>query len=90
MDIIYLSETILDTSIPTDDNRLSIPGYSMMRADHVSDTKRYGVCLYYKEHLPIIRRDDTSNLKECLVTEIMNDERCFLTFLYRSPSQIHE
>ena len=77
IDIICLSETFLDSSIPIDDNRLSIPGYSMMRADHPSNTKRGGVCLYYKEHLPIIRRDDISNLQECLVTEItVKNKRC--------------
>ena len=82
-----LSETFLDSSIPIDDNRLSIPDYSMMTADHASNTKRGRVCLYYKEHLPIIRRDDVSNLKECLVTEItVKNEGCFLTCLYRSPS----
>ena len=70
IDIICLLETFLDSSVPIDDNRLSIPGYSMMRADHPSNTKRGGVCLYYKEHLPIIRRDDISNLQKCLVTEI--------------------
>ena len=80
IDIICLSETFLDSSIPIDDNRLSIPGYLMMRADHPSNTKRGGVCLYYKEHLPVIRRDDISNLKECLVAEInIKNERCFLT-----------
>ena len=70
IDIICFSETFLDSSIPTDDNRLSIPGYSMMRADPPSNTKRGGVCLYYKEHFPIIRRDDISDLQDCLVTEI--------------------
>ena len=86
-----LSQTFRDSSIPIDDNRLSIPGYSMMRADHPSNTKRGGVCLYYKEHLRIIRRNDISNLKECLVTEITaKNERCFLTYLYRSPSQNRE
>ena len=76
LDIVCLSETFLDSSIPIDDNRLSIPGYSMMRADHPSNTKRSEVCLYYKEHFLIIWRDDISNLKEFLVTEItikMND-----------------
>ena len=63
-DIICLSETFLDSSIPIDGNRLNIPGCSMMRADHPSNTKRGGVCLYYKEHLPIIRRDDISNLHD--------------------------
>ena len=42
-----------------------------MIGDYPSNTKRSRVCLYYKEHLPIIRRDDISNLKECLVTEII-------------------
>ena len=69
-DIICLSEIFLDSSIPIDDNRLSIPGYSMTRADHPSNTKRSGVCLSYKQHLPVIWGDDISHLKECLVTEI--------------------
>ena len=40
--------------IPIDDNRFSIPGCSMIRANHPRNTKRGGVYLYYKEHLPII------------------------------------
>ena len=68
--MLCLSETFLDSSIPIDENTLSIPIYSMIRADHPSNTKRGGVCLYYNEHLPIIRKDDISNLKECLVAEI--------------------
>ena len=91
IDIIYLSEAFLDSPIPIDDNRLSIPGYSMMKADHPGNTKRGGVCLYYKEHLLIIRGNDISNLQECLVTEItVKNKRCFLTCLYRSPSQSGE
>ena len=74
--------------MPTDDNRLSIPGYSIMSTDHPSDTQRGKACLYYNEHLPIIRRDDTPILKECLVTEItVKDERCFLMCFYSSPNQ---
>ena len=69
IDIICSSETFLDSSIPIDDNRLNIPGYSMMRTAHPSNTKRGGLCLYYKEHLPIMRRGDISNLKECLATK---------------------
>ena len=91
IDIIRLLETFLDSSIPIDDNSLSIPGYSMMRVDHPSYTKRGGVCLYCKEHLPIIRRDDISNLQKCLVTEItVKNKQCFLTCLYRSPGQNRE
>ena len=70
MNLLNLSVTFLDSSIPADDNRLSIPDYSMVRADHPSNTKRGGTFLYCKEHLSLIRRDYISNLKECLVTEI--------------------
>ena len=41
--------------------------------------------------MPIIRRGYVSNLKECLVTRItVKNEKCFLTCLYRSPSQNRE
>ena len=84
-------ETFLDSSIPTDDNWLNIPGYSMMRADHPRNTKRGRAYLYDKEHLPVIRRDDISHLKECLIKEFtVKNERCFLTCLFRSPSQNRE
>ena len=44
--------------------------------------------MYYKEHLPLIKRDDLRILDNCLVTEIRSqNEKCFLTCIYRSPSQ---
>ena len=83
-----LSETFLDSSIPNDDHRINIAGYSLLRADHPSNTKKGGVCIYYKDVLPLIKKDDITDLKECLVTEIIVDnEKCFFTCLYRSPSQ---
>ena len=73
-------------------------GYTVMRTNHTSNTKRGRVCLYYKDHLPIVRRDDISNLKECLVTEItekMNgvSSRAYISLLAKivnsfSPSVI--
>ena len=30
--------------------------------------------MYYKEHFPIIKRDDLCALKECLATEIIVDK----------------
>ena len=62
-----------------------------MRADHPSNKKRGGVCIYYKEILPVIERDDLCNLNECLVLEIrIGGEKCFFSCLYRSPSQGRE
>ena len=72
-DIICLSETFLDSSsISIDDERINV---NLLRADHPSNKKRGGVCMYYKEHLPIIKRDDFCTLKECLVTEIIVDKK---------------
>ena len=90
-DIVYLAETFLDSTIPHDDENININGYSLLRVDHPNNIKRGGICLYFKESLPLINRSDLSNMKECLVTEInVNNEKCFFTCLYRSPSQSHE
>ena len=86
-DIICLSETFLDSSFSKDDEKINIKGYNLLWADHPSNKKRGGVCMYYKEHIPIIKRDDLCTLKECLVTEIIVDKKGFFTCFYRSPSQ---
>ena len=51
LDIICLLETFLDSSIDISDTRININGYSLFRADHPSNTKRGGVCMYYKNYL---------------------------------------
>ena len=90
-DIICLWETFLDSTVSQHNENIMINGYSISRADHPSNSKRGGVCLYFKEHLPLIRRNDLSVLQECLVTEIIVDtEKYFFTCLYRSPNQNHE
>ena len=44
--------------------------------------------MYYKDYLPIIRRDYLCTLQECLVVEIKSrGKSCFFTCLYRYPSQ---
>ena len=50
-DIICLSETYLDSSIP--DNLIEIESYNLVRADHPDNIKGGGVCIYYKESLPV-------------------------------------
>ena len=90
-DIICLSDTFLDSTVSQHDKNIMINGYSLLRADHSSNSKRGGVCLYFKEHLLLIRRNDLSILQECLGTEIIVDnEKCFFTCLFRSPNQNHE
>ena len=50
-DIICLSETYLDSSI--DDVSLEISGYYLMRSDHLSNKRLGGICIYYKNFLPL-------------------------------------
>ena len=52
-DVICLSETYLDSTVPLDDVNLVISGYSLIHSDHPSNTRREGVCLYYKNYLPL-------------------------------------
>ena len=73
------------------DTRTLIDGYNLTRLDHPSDSKNGGVCIYYKEHIPLIKRDDICTLDLCLVSEIRSQsKKCFLTCIYRSSSQNNE
>ena len=45
-DIICLSEFFLDSSILTENNNLKINGHKMVRADHPTNTKSGGVCVF--------------------------------------------
>ena len=52
-DFICLSETYLDSSIPPDHVSLELEGYKLVRTDHANNVKRGGVCIYFKESLPV-------------------------------------
>ena len=58
-------------------SEFSIDRYNLIRADHPSNSKRGEVCIYYKEHIPLIKRDDIYTLDNCLVTEIRSQGEKF-------------
>ena len=89
-DFICLSETFLDSSIPSDHVSLELEGYKLVRADHPNNVKRGGVCIYYKESLPV-RVINLPYLQEALLLEL-NDQnkKIIISSLYRSPSQNSE
>ena len=68
--IICLSETFLNSSLSKEDDRLKIEGYNLISSDSPSGFKKRGVCVYYKEHILLIRRDDLCTLNNCFVAEI--------------------
>ena len=69
-DIICLSEMYLNSETLSNDENLNIPGYNLITADHLSNTKRGGVCIYFKESLTL-RLYNVSYLNECICFEIM-------------------
>ena len=68
-DIICLSETFLNSSLQNDDHSLVLNGYKLVRADNPSDLKNGGVCIYFKESMPIKVLNKT-NLYECLAINV--------------------
>ena len=90
-DIVCLSETFLGSTIPCDDKNIQINGYSLLGGDHPNDIKRGVIYKFLNGSLPLIRRNDLANVKDCLVTEInVNNKKCFSMCLYRSPCQNHD
>ena len=59
----------------------------MSRADHPSGNRRGGVCIYYKESLPI-KMLNINYLQECICFDLkIGSKLCTIVSLYRSPSQ---
>ena len=88
--IICLSETYPDSSTTSDDDDLKISGYNLTRSDHPSNNKRDGVCIYYKNFLPL-RLLSIQYLQECINFKLnIGVKICNFISLYRSPSQTQD
>ena len=64
-DVICISETYLNSDTPNVDENLEIVGYTLIRTDHPSYTKRGGICIYYKHSLDF-RLLEIFYLEECI------------------------
>ena len=86
-DVIFISETSRDSDTSDDDDNLKIAGYNLIRADHAPNTKRNGVCIYYKHSL-IFSLLNIHYLKECINFEISFESKiCTFVSLSRSPAK---
>ena len=86
-DFICISETYLDSSVQSDNRDISINGYKLIRADHPSNSKRGGVCIFYRESLAV-QSIKINYLTECLLCKFsFNNKKSYIAVLYRSPSQ---
>ena len=85
--VICISETYLDSDTSHEDANLEIVGYTLIRADHPSNTKRGGACLYYRNSLAF-RLLNIQYLEECINFEIsFAGKVCNFISLYRTPNQ---
>ena len=85
-DIICVSEIFLNSETTPNDPNLEIPSYNMYRADHPSNCKRGGVCIFYEATIPL-RVLNMSNLNECINFEVsIANKMCHFIHLYRSPN----
>ena len=85
-DVVCLSETYLNTNI-SNDNSLEVPGYNLFRADHPSNTKRGGVCIYYRNSLPL-KILGIHYLQECINFEVNYVDLLLYTVRQTNPKMI--
>ena len=84
---VCLSETFLNLDISCNHSNLQLPEFDLIRADHPSNTKRGGVCIYYRNFLPS-KLINTHYLNECITFEIkFGDKICnIVSFIQVSKS----
>ena len=86
-DIFGVCESLLNDSIPNRD--IVIDGFSPdpYRADKPNDMRNGGVCLYFKEDLPITQRRDLEKIPETIVAEVkLNRKKIFFVLSYCHPN----
>ena len=69
LDVTFFSETYLDYDTREDDGNLKTAGYNFTRVDYSSNTKRGGVCIYYKRPVAL-RFLNLHDLKEWINFEL--------------------
>ena len=68
-ELICISKKYFDSSILEGDSSFQLDEYKVIRAYHLSNTKRGGACIYYKELLSV-RALNVTNLSECIICEV--------------------
>ena len=86
-DVLCLLQSYLDSSIASNNDHLNIKGYNLYRANHPSNIKSGGLCVYIRESLPV-RCLSNIYLQECFILEIsINNKKSYVVSLYQSSGQ---
>ena len=80
-DLIPLSKTNFNETVKNED--IIINGFSaeIFRNDHPGGDKQGGVCVYFKENLPIKHRKDIEILRETVICKISLGRKKVFCFL---------
>ena len=82
-----MCESLLNKDIPNDDIYTSGFSPEPFRADKPENSRNGGVCLYFKDNLPIHERPDLETLPETIVAEIkLNRKKIFFILSYCHPN----
>ena len=86
-DLIFLSETWLDSTTYIDSNNLFLKGYSLHWVDDPDNANKGAVCVYCMETLAVYFLQ--TKLNQCIVSEVTfkNKKKGDVVSLHRSPSQ---
>ena len=76
-----------DSSVTEGDKNIQLSGYNLIRADHRSNSKRGGVCIFYKDTLAV-RIVNSLKFNERIVCEVsIQNSKGYIGVIYRSPGQ---
>ncbi|XP_072051972.1 uncharacterized protein [Amphiura filiformis] len=85
-DLILITESKLDSSVPDDSSHININGYSHMRRDRSDDSGWGGCLIYYKNGFPIVRETNLEpKLYELMVFSIQSESGTVLLSLVYCP-----
>ena len=85
-DLFGICETYLNESVNNKHIELAVFSTDPIRSDCIvrDGRPRGGVCLYFKDHIPLQHGPDLELLEECIVCEILiKHKKFFYTLIYR-------
>ena len=84
---ICISEAFFNSSVTEGDKNIQLNGYNLIKADNPSNTKRGGVCIFYKETFTV-SIVNSLNFNEFIVCEVSGqNSKGYIGVIYRSPTQ---
>ena len=88
-DFICISKTLFDASVQERDKNIQLNGCNLLRANHPSNSKRGGKCIFYKETL-VVCMVKSSSLSECVICQVsIQNSKGYVGVVYGSGFSKH-